>query len=73
MLECAGLKLKKKSKDWFSNLIGEAKPKSWEQFLTLVLEEFSTEDHQNTIAKYISAGKRKVRNLNYILLDTINI
>jgi len=45
MLECVGLKLKKKAKDWFSNLTGEAKPKSWEQFLTLFLEEFSTEDH----------------------------
>ena len=45
MLECVGLKLKKKAKDWFSNLTGEAKPKSWKQFLTLFLEEFSTEDH----------------------------
>ena len=58
MLECVGLKLKKKAKDWFSNLTGEAKPKSWEQFLTLFLEEFSTEDHQNTIAKlYLSRQK----------------
>jgi len=55
MLECVGLKLKKKAKDWFSNLTGEAKPKSCEQFLTLFLEEFNTEDHQNTIAKlYLS-------------------
>ena len=44
MLECVGLKLKKKAKDWFSNLTGKAKPKSWEQFLILFLEEFSTED-----------------------------
>jgi len=55
MLECVGLKLKKKAKDWFSNLTGEAKPKSCEQFLTLFLEEFNTEDYQNTIAKlYLS-------------------
>jgi len=45
MLECVGLKLKKKAEDSFSNLTGEAKPKSWEQFLTLFLEESSTEDH----------------------------
>jgi len=45
MLECVGLKLNKKAKDWFSNLTGEAKLKAWEQFLTLFLEEFSTEDH----------------------------
>ena len=44
MLKCVGLKLKKKAKDWFSNLSGEAKPKSWEQFLILFLEEFTTED-----------------------------
>jgi len=55
MLERVGLKLKKKAEDWFSNLTGEAKLKSWEQFLTLFLEEFSTEDHQNTITKlYLS-------------------
>jgi len=59
MLECVGLKLKKKAKDWFSNLTREAKPKSWEQFLTLFLEEFSTEDHQNTITKlYLSRQKK---------------
>ena len=59
MFECVGLQLKKKAKDWFSNLTGEAKPKSWEQFLTLFLEEFSTEDHQNTIAKlYLSRQKK---------------
>ena len=59
MLECVGLKLKKKAKDWFSNLTGEAKPKTWEQFLTIFLEEFSTEDHQNTIAKlYLSRQKK---------------
>jgi len=46
MLECIGLKLKKKVKDWFSNLTGDAKLKSWEQFLTLFLEEFSTDNHQ---------------------------
>jgi len=45
MLECVGLKLKKKLKDWFSNLAGETKPKSWEQFLTFFLEEFSSGDH----------------------------
>ena len=27
MLECVCLKVKKKAKDWFSNLTGEAKPK----------------------------------------------
>ena len=38
---------------------GEAQPKSWERFLTLFLEEFSTEDHQNTIAKlYLSRQKK---------------
>jgi len=59
MLECIGLKLKHKAKDWFSNLIGEAKSKSWEQFLTLFLEEYSTEDSQNTIAKlYLSRQKK---------------
>ena len=59
MLECVGLKLKKKAEDWFSNLTGEAKPKPWKQFLTLFLEEFSTEDHQNTIAKlYLSRQKK---------------
>ena len=45
MLKSVSLKLKKKVKDWFSNLTGEAKPKSWEQFLTLFLEEFSTKDY----------------------------
>jgi len=45
MFECVGLQLKKKAKDWFSNLTAEAKPKSWKQFLTLFLEEFSTENH----------------------------
>jgi len=59
MLECVGLKLKKKAKDWFSNLTGEAKPKSCEQFLTFFLQEFSTKDHQNTIAKlYLSRQKK---------------
>jgi len=59
MLDCIGLKLKKKAKDWFSNLTGETKPKTWEQFLTLFLEEFSTEDHQNTNAKlYLSRQKK---------------
>ena len=53
------MKLKKKAKDWFSNLSGEGKPKSWKQFLILFLEEFSTEDHQNTIAKlYLSRQKK---------------
>ena len=28
MFECVGLKLKKKAKDWFSNLTGKSKPKS---------------------------------------------
>ena len=74
MLEGVGLKLKKKAKDWFNNLTGEAKQKSGKEFLTLFLEEFSTEDHQNTIAKlYLSGQKRKVRNLSHILLDTIDI
>jgi len=45
MLKCIGLKCKKKAKDWFSNFTGKAKPKTWEQFLTLFLKEFSTKDH----------------------------
>jgi len=58
MLECVSLKLKKKPKYWLSNLTGESKSKSWEQFLSLFLEEFSTEDHQNTITKsYLSRHK----------------
>ena len=62
MLECVSLKLKKKPKYWLSNLTGEAKSKSWEQFLSLFLEEFSTEDHQNTLAKlYLSRQKEKLK------------
>jgi len=57
------LKLKKKAKDWFSNLIGEAKPKPWKQFLILFLEEFSTEDHQNTIAKLYLSKQKKLEKL----------
>ena len=53
------MKLKKKAKHWFSNLTGEAKPKSWKQFLTVFLEEFSTEDHQNTSAKLYLSRQRK--------------
>jgi len=59
MLEGVGLKLKKKAKDWFNNLTGEAKQKSWKEFLTLFLEEFSTEDHQNTIAKLYLRRQKK--------------
>ena len=48
-----------KVKDQFTNLTGEAKPKSWKQFLTLFLEEFSIEDHQNTIAKLQLSRQKK--------------
>ena len=66
MLECVGLNVKKKAKDWFSNLTGEAKPKSLKQFLTLFLEEFSTEDSQNTIAKlYFSRQKKDEKLKSY--------
>ena len=64
MLECISLKLKKKAKDWFSNLTGEAKPKSWEQFLTLFLEKYGTEDYQNTIAKLYLSRQKKGEKLN---------
>jgi len=73
MLEYIGFKLEKKVKDQYSNLRGEVKPKSWEQFLTLFLEEFSTEDHQNTIAKLYLSRQRKVTNSSPIFLDTISI
>ena len=63
MLEYVGLKLKQKSKDCFSNLIGEAKPKSWKQFLTISLKEFNTEDHQNAIAKLYLSRQKKVEKL----------
>jgi len=66
MLECIGLKLKKEAKDCFNNLTWEAKLKSWKQFLTLFLEEFSSEDHQNTIAKlYLSRQKKDERLKSY--------
>ena len=67
MLECVGLKLKKKAKDWFSNLTGKAKPKSWEQFLILFLEEFDTE---NNIAKlYLSTQKKGEKLKSYFTGD----
>ena len=66
MLECVRLKLKKKVKD--SNLTGEEKPKSCEQFLTLFFEEFSTKDHQNTIAKlYLSRQKKGEKLKSYFI------
>ena len=73
ILECVGLKLKKKAKDWFSNLTGEAKPKSWKQFLTLFLEEFTTEDYQNIIAKLYLSRQKKGEKLKSYFTDTINI
>jgi gluconate kinase len=50
MLECISLKLKKRAKEWYTNLSSSAKPNVWEQFVTLFLEEFSNEDLQTTLA-----------------------
>ena len=64
MLECINLKVKKKAKDWFSNLIKEAKPKTWKQFLTLFHQKYSIEDHENTIPKLYLSRQRKGKNFN---------
>ena len=44
ILECIRLKLKKKAKEWYNNLSLKEKPKTWDQLVTLFLEEFSNED-----------------------------
>ena len=44
MLECIGLKLRKKAREWYENLPIATKPTAWEQFVTLFLEEFGDED-----------------------------
>jgi hypothetical protein len=65
-LDCIVLKLRKKAKDWFTNLSGESKSKSWEHFLTLFLEEFSNNDHRNTVAKlYLIRQKKKEKLKHY--------
>ena len=63
MLECISLKLKKKAKEWFTNLSAQVKPKTWEQFVTLFLEEFSDEDLQTTLAKCYKISQRKSETL----------
>ena len=66
MLECISLKLRKKAKEWYTNLSSQVKPKTWEQFITLFLEEFSDEDLQTTLAKCYKIGQRKSESLkNY--------
>jgi len=44
MLACIGLKLAKRAKEWFTNFSSQEKPKEWEAFTTLFLEEFGNED-----------------------------
>ena len=63
MLECISLKLRKKAKEWYTNLSSQVKPKTWEQFITLFLEEFSDEDLQTTLAKCYKISQRKSESL----------
>jgi len=73
MLECVGLKLKKKAKDWFSNLTEEANQSPGNNSWLPSLKNLVLKITKIRLLNYILAGKRKVRHLNHILLDTISI
>jgi hypothetical protein len=64
ILECICLKLKKRAKEWYNNNFsyGE-KPKTWESFVTLFLEEFGTEDIQSATARCYKIKQRKTESL----------
>ena len=73
MLECVGLKLKKKAKDWLSNLTEEANQSPGNNSRPPSLKNLVLKITKIRLLNYILAGKRKVRHLNHILLDTISI
>src|SRR5436305_11033787 len=59
ILECIRLKLKRKAKEWYNNLSTKEKPKTWDQLVTLFLEEFSDEDIQTSLARCYKITQRK--------------
>jgi RNase H-like domain found in reverse transcriptase/Reverse transcriptase (RNA-dependent DNA polymerase)/Integrase zinc binding domain/Integrase core domain/gag-polyprotein putative aspartyl protease/Retrotransposon gag protein len=59
ILECIRLKLKKKAKEWYNNLSTKEKPTTWEQLVTLFLEEFGDEDVQTSLARCYKITQRK--------------
>ena len=71
MLEFVGLKIKKKTKDWFNNFTGETKLKSWEQFLTLFFKKFSTKSYEISLPSYILVEKKRSENLKICFTNTM--
>jgi len=63
ILECIRLKLKKKAKEWYNNLSTKEKPKTWDQLVTLFLEEFGDEDVQTSLARCYKITQRKEESL----------
>jgi len=65
MLECMPLKLKRRAKQWYEHNLSGSKPTSWEQFLTLFLEEFGDEDLQSTLARCYKIAQKKSESLKH--------
>ena len=67
IVECISLKLKKKARDWYYNLSTKEKPKTWEQVISLFLEEFGDEDLQTTLARCYRISQKKSETLKKYL------
>jgi len=67
MLACISLKLAKRAQEWFTNFASQEKPKEWEAFTTLFLEEFGNEDLQTTLARCYRIGQKKSEDLKAYL------
>src|SRR5436190_15312466 len=63
ILECIRLKLKRKAKEWYNNLSTKEKPKTWDQLVTLFLEEFSNKDIQTSLARCYRITQKKNESL----------
>jgi Retrotransposon gag protein len=67
ILQCVSLKLKKHAKEWYNTLSIAEKPKTWEQFVTIFLEEFGSEDMSNSIAECYQIRQKRGEDLKKYL------
>jgi hypothetical protein len=67
LLDGIYLKLKKQAKRWYRNNFAHSKkPETWDAFVALFLEEFSTGDLQDAIAHCYSVKQKKTESLKKI-------